>query len=405
MRPLFIVSSIIFLLIILLEGVLSYYYSLNYYSKKETWESYKKNSLSNLEVNIIDPYSDQIKSQKRKLANRYTFSTGGRWAPNTLARRYTYKNFKDGIGLFTDNYGFIHNGNPNRKINDNGKNNIIFIGGSTAEGANTTSNNENTISANIEKILRVKNENINIINAGMSGYKSLDEYIMIYNLLGNFKFQNIIFFHGANDFLSYVYSKNKKWNYYEEIINYNEQYLSNSSAPLYKFKSLHYAGLIFNKIEKFFFKNFDKEKNNDPLNSNLFQKEYDTHDPYPNLDDYDRLYKNYIYNLRLIKSLCTEFKIKCKIFLQPTIGQKNIKSNYEDEYFSKVYFKRFQQNIKIWFEKAAFYAENIEKNNFFQFYDLTGVFNNDENLVYLDLLHYNDYGNKRIAEEISKFFK
>ena len=94
------------------------------------------------------------------------------------------------------------------------------------EGANTTSNNENTISANLEKILRVKNANLNIINAGMSGYKSLDEYIMIYNLLGNFKFQNIIFFHGANDFLSYVYSKNKKWNYYEEIINYNEQYLT-----------------------------------------------------------------------------------------------------------------------------------------------------------------------------------
>ena len=131
MRPIFIVSSIIVLLIVLLEGVLSYYYSLNHYSKKETWDSYKKNSLSSLEVNIIDPYSDQIKSQKRKLANRYTFSTGGRWAPNTLARRYTYNNFKDGIGLFTDNYGFIHNGNPNREINDDGKNNIIFIGGST----------------------------------------------------------------------------------------------------------------------------------------------------------------------------------------------------------------------------------------------------------------------------------
>jgi hypothetical protein len=406
MRSIFLISSLILLLILLIEGALSYYYSLNYYSKKETWDSFKDNSLSNKEVNFLDPYSDQIKSHKRKLSNRYTFSMQGRWAPNTLARKYTYNNFKEGIGLFTDNYGFIHNGNPNRKINGSGKNNTILIGGSTAEGANTTSNNENTISANLEKILRVNNKNINIINAGHSGYKSFDEYLMIYNLLGNFKFQNVIFFHGGNDFLSYVYSKNKKWNYYEEIINYNTQYLSNLSAPLYKFKTLYYAGLIFDRIGNLFnFKNFNKKKHVDPLNTNLFQKEYDTHHPYTNMDDYERLYKNYVYNLRLIKSLCTEFKINCKIFLQPTIGQKNIRHNYEEEYFSKVHFKNFIQSSKVWFKKVNFFGSQIEKNNFFQFYDLTDVFINDENLVYYDLLHYNDYGNKKIAEAISKFLQ
>ena len=49
--------------------------------------------------------------------------------------------------------------------------------------------------------------------------------------------------------------------------------------------------------------------------------------------------------------------------------------------------------------------QRIWKKIVFEFYDLTDVFVNDKNLVYLDLLHYNDYGNKRIAEEISKFFK
>lgn len=405
MRPIFLVLSIVLLLIVLIEGVLSYYYSLNYYSKKEIWDSYKTNSITNEEENFVDPYSDKVKSHKRKLSNRYTHSTGGRWAPNTLARKYTYKSFKEGVGLFTDNYGFIHNGNPNRKIDEDGTNNFIFIGGSTAEGANTTSNNENTISANLERILRIKNENINIINAGMSGYKSFDEYMMIYNLLGRFKFKNVIFFHGANDFLSYVYSKNQKWNYYEEIINYKIQYLSNLGEPLYKFKTLHYAGLILNRVEKIFnLKNY-KTKPSDPLNTNLFQKEYDTHKPYFNMDDYEMLYKNYIFNLRLIKSLCTEFKIRCKIFLQPTIGQKNIKHSFEEEYFSKVYFKNFQQSTKAWFNRAKYFGKQIDKNDYFQFHDLTGVFNNDENLVYYDLLHYNDYGNKKIAEEISKILE
>ena len=77
------------------------------------------------------------------------YAGGVSYKPNRLIELKGYPG-----NLFTDNYGFIHNGDPNRKINDDGKNNIIFIGGSTAEGANTTSNNENTISANLEKILR-----------------------------------------------------------------------------------------------------------------------------------------------------------------------------------------------------------------------------------------------------------
>ena len=79
----------------------------------------------------------------------------GRWAPNTLARKYTYNDFVQGKGdgLFTDNYGFVHNGDPDRELFQKDYYNIIFIGGSTAEGANTTSSNENTIAAQIEKYL------------------------------------------------------------------------------------------------------------------------------------------------------------------------------------------------------------------------------------------------------------
>ncbi len=400
-----IISIITLFLFVLWEGIFSYHYFLNWYSKKEIWDSFKDNSLSNLEESFLDPYSNKNKPYKRYLSNRYTYSMNGRWAPNSLVRKYDYDNFNEGIGLFTDNYGFIHNGNPNRNLMISEKNNIIFIGGSTAEGANTTSNNENTISAHLENILRVNNKNINVINAGFSGYKSFDEYLMIYNLLGNFKFQNIIFFHGANDFLSYVYSKNKKWNYYEEIINYKFQSSVNSELPIYTTKTIFYAAKLYDRIHDIFkSKDFEKQPRN-YLNSNRFQQEYDTYDPYPNMADYERLYKNYIYSLRLIKSFCTEFKINCKVFLQPTIGQKNIRHNYEDEYFSKVYFKNFIQNINTWFVKANEFASQIEQNQFFQFYDLTDVFINDGNLVYYDLLHYNDYGNKKIAESISKFLK
>ena len=42
----------------------------------------------------------------------------------------------------------------------------------------------------------------NIINAGKSGYKTFDEFLTIYHLLGKYNFQEIIFLNGFNDFLS-----------------------------------------------------------------------------------------------------------------------------------------------------------------------------------------------------------
>ena len=47
--------------------------------------------------------------------------------------------------------------------------NIIIIGGSTVEGANTTSSNDNTIAANLEQKLRKIDKKVNVINAGKSG--------------------------------------------------------------------------------------------------------------------------------------------------------------------------------------------------------------------------------------------
>ena len=112
------------------------------------------NKISNSELISQDPYNNEDKSIGRTLENRYTHSTNGRWAPNTLARNYTYEYLKEGKGdgLYTDKYGFIHNGNPDRDLFQKDYTNIIIIGGSTTEGANSTSSNDNTIAAHLEKV-------------------------------------------------------------------------------------------------------------------------------------------------------------------------------------------------------------------------------------------------------------
>ena len=391
-------------MIAIIEGLLSFYFSRNYFYHKNKIDSYKTNKIFLKKGYFIDPYNKQKKTIGRTLSNRYTVSMNGRWAPNTLARKYTYNDFVQGKGdgLFTDNYGFVHNGDPDRELFQKDYYNIIFIGGSTAEGANTTSSNENTIAAQIEKILRKQNSKINVINAGKSGYKTFDEFLMSYNLFGKYNIQEIIFFNGMNDFLSQSYSKNFKWNYYDEIINYEEQF-SYTFSQRYTLKIKYYLDrikqkfLVFNKSDSLY-----KAQPNDPLASKIFQKEYDTYKPKKEDENFELIVKNYIYNLRLSKSFCEEFKINCSFFLQPGIGGKNLKHAYEEKYHSKVKFENFQSTMNKWIKASSKLMKLIEKEDNINFYDLSNLFTNNKNLVYMDLGHYNDYGNKIIAENIAE---
>ena len=389
-------------MIVFLEGILSFYFSKNYFYFKEKNQTYKNNKIFLKEENYIDPYNNQKKTFGRTLSNRYTVSMNGRWAPNTLARKYTYNDYikGKGKGLFTDNYGFIHNGDPERELFQDDYYNIIFIGGSSAEGANTTSSNENTIAAQIEKILRKQNSKLNVINAGKSAYKSFDEFIMSYNLYGNYNFQEIIFFNGINDMMSIAYSKNPKWNYYKEVINWQDQYQF-IHGERYTLKVKYYVDRIKSKILNR--KKSDEYFNSPPgdFNEREFQKTRDTFESKNDKTNFEILVRNYIYNLRLSKSFCEEFKIRCSFFLQPGIGGKNLKHQYEEKYFSKVKFKNFQSTINKWNEASSKLFKLIPKDENINFYNISDIFRDDQNLVYLDLVHYNDYGNQIIAEYIT----
>ncbi len=391
----------ILILLILIEGFFSIYYSLNYFEQKKKFYNLIDNKISNSELISQDPYNNEDKSIGRTLENRYTHSTNGRWAPNTLARNYTYEYLKEGKGdgLYTDKYGFIHNGNPDRDLFQKDYTNIIIIGGSTTEGANSTSSNDNTIAAHLEKKLRQGSQKINIINAGKSGYKTFDEFLTIYHLLGKYNFQEIIFLNGFNDFLSLTYSSEEKWNYYQEIINYRQQF-SFIFDKKYQLKTIYYANRIRSIIDNKFL-NSAKNVRNDNFLENIFQEDFDTYEP--NKPD-KRYVKNYIYNLRLLKTLCLEFEIKCKFYLQPHIGAKNILHEFEKEIISRLKFKDFYETISNWNSLVSLEINKISETENIKFYDLKDIFKDNPKLIYYDLAHYNDYGNEIIAENIYKNF-
>ena len=190
------------------------------------------------------------------------------------------------------------------------------------------------------------------------------------------------------------------------MINYKEQLLVAVQAPVYKLKTLHYAELVFDRLANFFDKKeFIVGKPRDFLkDQHFFQRSFDTYVSPHQIDDYNSVYKNYIDNLRLIKSLCVEFKIKCKIIIQPTIGQKNLKHKYEKKYFSNVKFENFEINIKNWFKNVVMHAGQINQDEYFEIHDLSNIFKDDDTLVYYDLFHYNDYANRIIAKQIAKLY-
>ena len=80
---------------------------------------------------------------------------------------------------------------------------------------------------------------------------------------------------------------------------------------------------------------------------------------------------------------------------------KNLKHQYEEKYFSKVKFKNFQSTINKWNEASSKLFKLIPKDENINFYNISDIFRDDQNLVYLDLVHYNDYGNQIIAEYIT----
>ena len=64
-------------------------------------------------------------------------------------------------------------------------------------------------------------------------------------------------------------------------------------------------------------------------------------------------------------------------------------------------FENFQPTMNKWLKASSKLMKLIEKDDNINFYDISNLFTNNKNLVYMDLGHYNDYGNQIIAENIA----
>ena len=70
----------------------------------------------------------------------------------------------------------------------------------------------------------------------------------------------------------------------------------------------------------------------------------------------------------------------------------------------KIQFKDFKNTELKWYKIATSELKKISENNNVKFYDITDTFKNESNLVFYDMSHYNDFGNKLIADKIYETF-
>ena len=109
--------------------------------------------------------------------------------------------------------------------------------------------------------------------------------------------------------------------------------------------------------------------------------------------------QSWIMNMKMIFSICQMLEIKCYLFLEPSYGIAEYRDDYMEEFVEK-YF-RYDNGMK---KKKEFYesvCEQIKEIDFIV--DLTKIFDKENEQIYYDHCHCNEYGNAIIAREIYRY--
>ena len=333
---------------------------------------------------------------------------GYKFAPNTIHVR-PYADYTSYIEI--DSEGFVHNGDSNknkRLLARNGDKlyRVIFLGGSTTAGRGA-SGNEHTIPAYFESLLEKQWQGVefHVINTGNFGYSSTEERLYYSFYLKQTKPDLIIFIDGDNDVMLFG---QKEWTPYSHDMKFTNamyrsmfrpktsfanyiQSLITFPQPLYSLfflkKLLYKTNLLMNKLTK--------PKTKEEF---IFRKERSMQ------------LKNNL--LTCAREISFEKNSKAFFFLQPILNiKKNKKSEKEKEMLQilEIVYSNYQKNIENYFYEFSNIYKELQKifnnNEKINFVDISDVFENNSENIYVSGWHYSDYGNRIVAEKIFDYTK
>ena len=245
---------------------------------------------------------------------------------------------------------------------------IFFLGGSSAYGVYSTSD-QTTIPGYLGE--QFENMNIEIINAGVGGGNSFDETYTIKHKLMDMSPDLFIIYSGWNDLGNPIRTE------------YEEKKIQDDINLIILELGKYYRTIEFVKFfERIMIKQFygEKGKPEESLNNeNIYEK--------------ITLWKN---RWNKICEMGNDKEIKTIILIQPLLGagEKNLHSweKHMQEQYKHTSVVSHYDNLR---------NASLELNKHCELVvDLSHVFDDNTELIYYDLGHVTDIGNKIIAEEI-----
>lgn len=285
--------------------------------------------------------------------------------------------------LGTDKYGFIYNFEQDKEILGN-KINIFILGGSTVEGRGSSSNGL-TIPSRLQNCLQLNlDNNINVINAGYSGFTVLQQ-INLYKYFIEKNFENkinyVIFFDGFNDaFYTITSSFGVEGSSYHKYKQYMNESSNLSYALDLRLSELSGIYLLLNK-----FLSINKNHNSLYLNKSNIAK---------NSSELSILINHF-------NEFVNDKGIGFMHIIQPYLSYENKYLTDKEKKLIINYIDRMQFNKKLYFEYLNnFFSDYVNQNKNNNSYDYRKLFSQEKREIFFDTVHYNDLGNKIIAEKI-----
>jgi hypothetical protein len=328
-------------------------------------------------------------------------------------------------GFVAGNHGFICNSECDELPIEKPANEIrIFIfGGSTVLGSGS-SGGKYTISAYLENLINgnnvFENKRVRVINAGVGGFFSFQEVVRFLDVALKYQPDMAIFFNGFNDYTSWkredVYRKIRNtvgvrpnYQYYDYLLikglNQSQTLKGAGFQLIYMFNQyvpvLHYSMILAEQLRNIIGGKAYGDKSN-KING-IKDDDFNIENELYSKEKHSLFY--YLNNMEAAAGVCRIKRIKCIISLQPTLafhGEKEL-SEFEKSTLELEIKKNKLPNINIFFNHAKneFVKRSKTLNDeFVHFVDMTDIFKNIQGQIYVDDCHYNDVGNRIIAENL-----
>jgi hypothetical protein len=313
-----------------------------------------------------------------------TFAGGSKHKPNVKnTTRLGYPS------LSTDSTGLVHNGIL--RTNEDLHNAVFVLGGSTVEGWGASSNKK-TIPAQLEICLN-KNllKPIVVANAGFQGDYSYQEFQRALDFIGRYNPKMIVVLDGRNDG---HFGMLKSWTAFDSNpgIHGPLKYINEAGHRGRGDQIIHDMRSISRLINIAF---LIKKKSIKKNNLEKFNFDNDMNDQKITL-----IVNSYLTTHKILHEVGKSFNIPVFSFLQPSLEAKDNLTVQEKNNLEK-FRKRMKWPKNYYTEISNFYKEvilNLPK----EIINISKIFNDIDEKVYVDSVHYNDKGNFIISNEICR---